>query len=271
MRQLAAAVLLATLLGCAHTPPAPPASDEDGRMAYAHQLFAAGDYDRVVLLLQELIANRPGSRYVEEATFFIGRAYYEQGMDLEAEDQFRQYLRSFRGGNFEAEAQYYLGLALLSQSRSPMLDQTETKAALGEFQSFLSRFPDHELAERAKGHIATIRAKLAEKEYLNGKLYLKRGKGYQKAARFYFLERVLDPYGDTPWACPAILGLGESCRKTGDWEDAARWAQRYLDTCPDGENAGDARDILNAAAENGISGEPDTSRAAEPAAGAPER
>jgi TolA-binding protein len=120
VRQLAAAVLLATLLGGAPAPPAPPASDEDGRMAYAHQLFAAGDYDRVVLLLQELIANRPGSRYVEEATFFIGRAYYEQGMDLEAEDQFRQYLRSFRGGNFEAEAQYYLGLALLSELSLPV-------------------------------------------------------------------------------------------------------------------------------------------------------
>lgn len=271
MRLLAAAVLV-TLLGCASTPPAPPASDEAGRMAHAHELFDAGDYDRTVLLLQELIANRPGSRYVEEATFLIGRAYYEQGMDLEAEDQFRQYLRSFRGGNFEAEAQYYLGLALLSQSRSPQLDQTETRAALGEFQSFLSRFPDHELAKRAKGHIATIRAKLAEKEYLNGKLYLRRGRSFQKAARMYFLEKVLDPYSDTPWACPAMLGLGESYKKTRDWDDAARWARRYLSECPNGDDAGDARDILKAAAENGVAGEaPDSSRTADSAAGAPRR
>jgi outer membrane protein assembly factor BamD len=270
VRPLAAAAVLVALLGCAHTPPPPPASDEAGRMGYAHQLFDEGDYAKAVLVLQELISNRPGSRYVEEATYLIGRAYYEQGMDVEAEDQFRQYLRSFRGGNFEPEAQYYLGLALLSQSRSPMLDQTETKAALGEFQSFLARFPDHELAERAKGHIATIRAKLAEKEYLNGKLYLKRG--YQKAARFYFLEKVLDPYSDTPWACPAMLALGQSYEKTLDWSEAANWAQHYLATCPAGDDVAEARDILKQASEMGASGEaPDTSAAAEPADGVPER
>lgn len=261
-----AALLLSVLLGCASSPPPPPA-DEEGKIAYARQLFEAGEYEKEILVLKELIANRPGSRYVEESTFLIGRAYYEQGMDLEAEDQFRQYLRSFRGGAFEPEAQYYLALALLSQSRQPLLDQTETRAALGEFQSFLSRFPDHELAERAKGHVATIRAKLAEKEYLNGKLYLKRG--FQKAARFYFLEKVLDPYGDTPWACPAMLGLSESYAETKDWADAARWAREALSECPDGVNGEAARGILKEASDAGV--DPEASEDSGPTAGAPER
>ena len=89
-----------------------------------------------------------------------------------------------------------------------------------------------------------------EKEYLNGKLYLRRGRRFHKATRFYFEEKVLGPYGDTPWAIPAMLGLAQSYIKTSEWQEAARWARRVLEADPDSREAKKARKILKKASES---------------------
>lgn len=241
------AVLLIVLSGCAGTRE-PISGGEETRVQIARDLFEQGKYDQVIADLNQLMADRPGSRYVEESTFLIGKSYYEKGLYIDAEEQFRRYRREFPAGEFAAQSSYYLGLALLSQSRSPQLDQTETRAALTQFNSFITQYPDNELVERARMHVANIRSKLAEKQYLNGKLYLRRG--YIDAARFYFKERILEPYGDTPWAVPAMLGLAKSYEKTKDWTEAAEWAEKLLATYPDSEEADEAKHILDKSSQH---------------------
>jgi len=253
IRNLLFAALALGLAGCAGARIV-PAPDDAGKMAQIHELFDQERYDQVVLLVEAFLTERPGTRYVEEATYMKGRALYERGMDLEAEDEFRSLLRNFPGGEFAPDATYYLALALLSQSRNPQLDQTETQQALTQFQSFLNQYPDHELAERARGHVADIRAKLAHKAYLNGKFYLRRG--YLRAARIYFQENVLGPYDDTPWAVPAMLGVAKTYEKGKDWKGCADWAQQVVDRAPDSEDADTARDLLDRAAKHGVSPQP---------------
>jgi len=244
--------LILALAGCAGARPVPP-PDDAGKMQQIHQEFDQERYADVVLLVDAFLSERPGTRYVEEATYMKGRALYERGMDIEAEDQFRSLLRNFPGGEFAPEATYYLALTLLSQSRQAQLDQTETRQALTQFRSFLNQYPDHELADRARTHVEEIRNKLAKKEYLNAKFYLHRG--YQKAARIYFKEKVLASYDDTPWAVPAMLGLAKSYEETGTWKEAADWAQRVLDRAPASDEAGEAREILKKAAAQGVTPE----------------
>lgn len=235
--------------GCASARPVPP-PDDAGRMQQIHQEFDQERYADVILLVDAFLSARPGTRYVEEATFLKGRALYERGMDIEAEDQFRTLLRNFPGGEFAPKATYYLALSLLSQSRGPQLDQAETQQALTQFRSFLNQYPDNELAPRAKAHVEEIRNKLAKKAYLNAKFYL--GRGYQRAARIYFKERVLDTYDDTKWAVPAMLGLAKSYAKTNTWKDAVDWAQQVIGRAPASDEAAQARQILKKAAENGV-------------------
>ena len=249
------------LFGCAGNPPPPP--KEDGpRIEYLHALVEQEEYDAVILGLQHFLADRPGSRFVEEATFLIGRAYYELGLDIEAEEQFRRVLREFPGGDVAPEASYYLSLSLLSQSRPAALDQTETKMALAQFRAFINRYPDHELGERARTHIENIRDKLAKKEFLNGLTYEKRR--FRHAARFYFEERVLEDYGDTKWAIPAMEALTRSYAKTKEWGNAAKWAQKIIDTDPEHKAADGARKILKKALDNAA--KPDDTGSASPAA-----
>jgi outer membrane protein assembly factor BamD len=244
----ACALLVYLLLqsGCAASRPAPP-GEEAALIAWAREGFAAGDYRDVLTALQAFLPGHAGSRYTEEASLIMGRCQYELEMSLEAEDQFRKLLHDFPGGEFAPEATYYLGLSLLAQSRGPQLDQTETRDALAQFRSFLSRYPGHALAPRAEEHVAAIRDRLAEKEYLNGRLYYKRG--IHRAARFYFEEKVVKEYGDTRWACPARLYTARSYEETKEWTQAATWSQEILDRCPDADEAPPARRLLAKAQE----------------------
>jgi len=237
-------VLFQGLAGCASSRPAPPPEDA-ALMEWAREGLAARDYRDVLLALQAYLPGHAGSRYTEEATLLIGRMQYELGMNLEAEEQFRKLLHDFPGGEFAPEATYYLALTLFAQSRGPQLDQTETREALDQFRSFVSRYPGHTLVPRAEEHILSIRSKLAEKEFLNGKLYLRRG--LLRPARFYFEERVVKEYGDTRWASPAKLQLARSYEETKEWSSAARWAEDVLESHPEPAEEEAARDILDRA------------------------
>jgi outer membrane assembly lipoprotein YfiO len=243
------ALVAATSLvaGCATVPKIP--TGETSRIEDARAAFQKEDYTHALLVLKQLLADRPGSRYADEAIFLVGRCYYEQGDYIEAEDRFRRVLREYPDSPFACDASYHLGLALLSQSRPAQLDQTETEAALVQFRSYLSRCRNSELADRAKGHILDIRTKLAEKAYRNGALYKKLGD--QKAARFYFREKVLGQYGDTSWGPRAVIAMAQSYKKSKDWTGVATWARKYLDEYPAGDDLGSAQDLLADAREHG--------------------
>ncbi len=245
-----AAVLAAIALGGCASAPTARGGDEPTRFETIRARFEKGEFGDAVLLLQEFLGDHPGSRYADEGIFLLGRAYYEEGNFPEAEDRFRRILTDYPESPFAADASYHLGLALLSQSRSPQLDQTETLSALTQFQSFITRYPKSPLVERARGHIADIRTRLAEKQYLTGELYLRLKS--PKAARFYFEEKVLGGYADTPVAAKAMLRLAESYRADGDWAKTAEWAARLEREHGGRAEAATARALLEEAAHHGV-------------------
>jgi outer membrane protein assembly factor BamD len=254
-------LLAATLAGCASAPP-PRGGDETARFEAIRARFETGDYAQVILELQAFLGDHPGSRYADEGIFILGRANYEDGNFPEAEDRFRRILTDYPESPFAADASYHLGLALLSQSRSPQLDQTETISALTQFRSFIVRYPTSPLVGRAEGHIADIRAKLAEKEYLTGELYYRLGA--QSAARLYLKDKVLVEYADTPVAAKAMLKLAESYRRTGDWAQVAEWAARLGREHADRPEAASAAGLLDEALRHGAEAPAEASAPAVP-------
>jgi outer membrane protein assembly factor BamD len=245
-----AALFIAFTAGCAgHRPP--PPNDEALFMDWARTAYKERDYNDLVLSLKEYLPRHAGSRYTEEATLLLGKALYEQDLYVEAEEQFKNLLHDFPGGEYAPEATYHLGLAYLAQSRPPQLDQRETIDALVQFQSFVNRYPDHSLVESAKKHILDIRNKLATKYYLAGKLYAKRGGNWHRAARFYFKDKVLGEYGDTKVASLAALGLAESYNTTHEWQKLADTCKLLLDRYPHSNEAYRAKDLLKKAQKNG--------------------
>lgn len=239
---LAALLQAGSLAGCAGgVPPLTGRTDAEG-IETVRALFENGEYYDLVLIAKEFLAVHAGSRYRDEAMFLLARGHYEEGDFIDAEDQFRRLLRDFPTSPFAETSAYYLALSLLSQSRGPELDQAETEAALAQFRSFLTLYPESEHATRARGHIADIRARFAAKDFKNGITYM-RVRAY-RAAIFYFSEKVIEPYPETEWARQASLRLVECAMKLEEWSRAEEYALAVIEKYPGTEEAEEANGRL---------------------------
>ncbi len=96
-------------------------------------------------------------------------------------------------------------------------DQESTLRALDHLQGFIEDFPASDLVPEATDEIRTIRAKLAQKLYETGRLYLKLEE--YSSATIYF-GQVLESYYDTPVADEARIGIMFSYILNGAYDSA---------------------------------------------------
>jgi outer membrane protein assembly factor BamD len=109
-----------------------------------------------------------------DAKLGIGDTYLGEGSTealVLAISEFQEFL-SFYPTNRRADyAQYKLGIAHFRQMRSPQRDQTETRAALREFQTFVARYPASDLMPEVNAKLRETRDRLSESELEVGQFY----------------------------------------------------------------------------------------------------
>ncbi|MCU1381857.1 MAG: hypothetical protein JWL71_554, partial [Acidobacteria bacterium] len=114
------------------------------------------------------------STYRPDAKLGIGDTYLGEGSSealVLAINEFSEFL-SFYPTNRRADyAQYKLGIAHFRQMRLPQRDQTETRAALKEFETFIARYPNSSLLPDAKARLRETRDRLSEADYQVGYFY----------------------------------------------------------------------------------------------------
>src|SRR5437764_13409732 len=114
------------------------------------------------------------SAFRPDAKLGIGDTYLGEGTAealVLAINEFREFL-SFYPTNRRADyAQYKLGMAHFRQMRHPQRDQTETREAVTEFESFVARYPNSSLLPEAKQRLREARDRLSESDYLVGYFY----------------------------------------------------------------------------------------------------
>ena len=111
-----------------------------------------------------------------DAKLGIGDTYLGEGSAeslVLAIAEFQEFL-SFYPTNRRADyAQYKLGMAHFRQMRSPQRDQTETRDAFREFQTFVTRYPSSELMPEVKARLRETRDRLSESELEVGRFYFR--------------------------------------------------------------------------------------------------
>jgi outer membrane protein assembly factor BamD len=116
------------------------------------------------------------SPYRPDAKLGIGDTYLGEGTSealVLAINEFTEFL-SFYPTNARADyAAYKLGMAHFRQMRLPQRDQTETRAALKEFETFVARYPNSSLMPEAKAKLREVRDRLSEADYLVGYFYFR--------------------------------------------------------------------------------------------------
>ena len=127
------------------------------------------------------------SPYRPDAKLGIGDTYLGEASSealVLAINEFSEFL-SFYPTNRRADyAQFKLGMAHFRQMRLAQRDQTETRAALKEFETFVARFPNSSLMPEVKTKLRETRDRLSQADYQVGYFYY-RQKWYLGAiARF---------------------------------------------------------------------------------------
>jgi len=150
-------------------------SDPSYRYEEAKTLFAKGDYQKTVTVLNDLIVLLKGSDKGEESLYMMGMSYY-QDSDLQmAHEAFSQYVTTYPRGTFIELARFYSAKSLYLDSPEARLDQSATYSAISELQTFVELFPQSEHRNEVEFMIFDLQDKLVEKELLSARLYYNMG------------------------------------------------------------------------------------------------
>ena len=203
----------------------------EDRLAVANDLRARGKCSKAVLQYEQLLSEFPKPEVAEQAKFNLAGCRMElEEYDL-ARREFEVFIDSYPRSELVDDAMYMIGLTYLEQAARPERDQTQTLEALSELELLIREYPNTDLREAAQERIAECKSRLAEKDYLNGELYLRLG--YYSSAHVYF-DSVISQYGDTSWAGRALLGKGIAFEGQNQPEKARQVFRQVLDEFPSG-------------------------------------
>jgi outer membrane protein assembly factor BamD len=125
------------------------------------------------------------SAYRPDSKLGIGDTYLGEGTSealVLAINEYREFLSFYPTNNRADYAQYKLGMAHFRQMRAAQRDQTETREAVKELDTFVTRYPNSALMAEGKAKLREARDRLSEADYLVGYFYFRQQKWYLGAS-----------------------------------------------------------------------------------------
>jgi outer membrane protein assembly factor BamD len=132
---------------------------------------------------RQLYDGYPQSQFRADAKLGLADTYVGENTAASyvlAINEYQEFLNYYPTSSRADYAQYKLAMCHFYQMAKPERDQTETKAAIAEFESFFQRFPNSALQEEAKKHYREARDRLGQSEFHVG-LYYFRARWYPGA------------------------------------------------------------------------------------------
>jgi outer membrane protein assembly factor BamD len=167
------------------------------------------------------------SPYRPDAKLGIGDTYLGEGTAealVLAINEFREFL-SFYPTNKRADyAQYKLGMAHFRQMRNPQRDQTETREAVKELETFVDRYPNSSLMPEVRSKLREAKDRLSTSSYMVGYFYYRQ--------RWYIgaVDRFKDVLKDEGYTGrdAVYFYLGESLLKQNKPAEALPYFERLV-------------------------------------------
>jgi outer membrane protein assembly factor BamD len=172
-----ATVLSLGLAGCASSGAVSVAPNEADKVLLerGNEALAAKKWITARQYFSKLLEGYPQSPFRADAKLGVGDSYLGENNTASfvyAVNEYREFL-AFYPTNLRADyAQYQLGMVHLRQMLGPQRDQTETKEAIHEFQTFLDRYPNSPMLPEAKKRLREAKDRLADGELQVGTFYL---------------------------------------------------------------------------------------------------
>ncbi|MBI3048590.1 MAG: outer membrane protein assembly factor BamD [Acidobacteria bacterium] len=193
---------------------------------------------------QQIVDGYPQSPVRPDAKLGMGDAYLGENTSeslVSAANEFREFLQFYPTNPRADYAQYKIAMSHFQQMRAADRDQTETKAALVEFDAFFQKFPNSALMPEVKEKWRTARDRLSEHTYRVGLTYYRLR--WDPGAISRFQEVLKDDPAYT--ARDAVyFYLAESLARSDKKAEAIPYLERLLAEFDRSEYLDDARERL---------------------------
>ena len=168
------------------------------------------------------------SPYRPDSKLGIGDTYLGEGTAealVLAINEFREFLSFYPTHKRADYAQYKLALAHVRQMRAAQRDQTETREAIREFETFIARYPNSSLMPEVKTKLREAKDRLSESDYLVGYFYY-RQRWYPGAIDRF--QTLLKQDGEYTGRDAVYFYLAESLSKTNQGAAALPYFEKLL-------------------------------------------
>lgn len=193
---------------------------------------------------QQIVDNYPQSALRPDAKLGVGDTYLSEGGEANlvlAENEFREFITFYPTNTRADYAQFKLAMTHFMRMRAPERDQTETAAAVREFEAFFDRYPNSRITSEVREKWREARNRLSEASYKVG-LYYYRVRWYPGAIDRF--KNVLKDDPGYPGRDAVYYYLAESLLKTDKKAEAVPYYDRLVKEFTTGEYVADARKRL---------------------------
>jgi outer membrane protein assembly factor BamD len=203
--------------------------------------YKSKHYAKAKKSFQNLIDTYPTSSMMADARYFTGMClFYQQAYD-DAIIQFRLVTERYPANQWADDAQLQIGISDLKKAPSIQLDQNITKQALLDLYTVIDDYPESDRLTDVYTAIDDARNRLAEKDFLIGKFYERRGNF--KSAIIY-LQSIIKDYDTFKNIADVYYHMAFCQNKTGQIDAARSNYQRIIDLYPESKAAAKAHKEL---------------------------
>ena len=193
---------------------------------------------------QQIVDGYPQSPFRPDAKLGLGDSYLGENTAeslVQSANEFREFLQFYPTSPRADYAQYKLAMTHFVQMRSADRDQTETKAALAEFDVFFQKFPNSQLAPEVKENWRMARDRLSEASYRVGLTYYRLRWDAGAISRFQEVLRDDPAYRGRD---AVYFYLAESLARSDKKAEAIPYLERLLTEFDASEYLEDAKERL---------------------------
>ncbi|MCX5687592.1 MAG: outer membrane protein assembly factor BamD [Candidatus Omnitrophica bacterium] len=166
--------------------------------------------DKAIEIFKAVADNAPYGKYADLAKFKAGLCYKDIQDYNSAMLIFKDLIDRYPDSSVIDKARYQLAECSKLLAVKPAYDQTPTNLARKEFEDFLKKHPDSDMALDAKQVVDKLKSREAENAYETGKFYEAR-KAPESAVIYY--KDIVRNYPDTEWTKKAQERLNELEKK----------------------------------------------------------
>lgn len=239
-KRFAATLVVLLLAACGTKEPPFDQYDAAGLLDRGLELYRAEEWSDAIRFLDRFILENPTHPRVQEAHFFLADSYFHREEYVTAAGRFTRLADDYPNGAWADDARFKVCASYRELAPEPTLDPQYTQAAIDHCQSLVVYHPDSEHVPAAREIIAAMESRLARKELLTARFYMRRN-AWDSA--LIYLEAVVERWPTTPEAPEALERMIDAYTRIGYEAEAEAARERLLRDYPTSEAA---RDVAGA-------------------------